>query len=396
MAEIKTKILLVFTVVAILSSLLRFGQRENNLSPLSDSDSYLDMAMVFSNQKAEFDQDLLRGLPHHYNRPFFPFLAGLLGHFILNNNFQAAFSIINIISAIFIASLLFLIVKTLYPDIKHPWFPSLLFLTAFPQMDFGYHILTETIGLAFALGTCYLLYMLIIRVCNDNRRNYNTYKYLKDSNVYYILFLLLIIQTLSFFTRETAWFVFVFLAYMIVKRKLYYREFLPFVFLVISVLVTARLPQLIYSRMFNTHNPKFSLDLMSLLKPDYILDTILKLGLAFNISWLLILPALIDFKNRRLTNIHEFFTGWAFAALGYIVAGYVHNSLLPNGYPLRMFFSLFPLLFLLVIWFYEKRFTHIKLNYTLTLFFIIHVCISILGVLLDSGEETVHKFFDIL
>ena len=51
----KIKILILFTLVAVLSSLLRFGNRENNLSDVSDSDYYLDMAQVFVGQKTEFN-----------------------------------------------------------------------------------------------------------------------------------------------------------------------------------------------------------------------------------------------------------------------------------------------------------------------------------------------------
>ena len=391
----KIKILILFTLVAVLSSLLRFGNRENNLAVLSDSDYYLDMAQVFVGQKEEFNHQLFMGAAHHYNRPLLPFCAGLLGHYVLNNNYPAAFSIINILAAIFIAYLFFVIVNNFYPTIKYSWFPSLLFLTAFSQMDWGYHILTETIGLAFALGTCYLVYNLIWQIEKRELESKKNYLYYKDWRVYLNIFLLFIIQVLSFFARETALFVFIFLAYIMVKRRLYHWKYLPLVVLLFSVFIVAKIPHSIYSQIYNTHIPKFSFNLLALINPKYILDSLVKLGLAFNFSWLIIVPAIYYLKKGKLTNIHEFIIGWTLAALGYISVGYLHNSTLSNGYPLRMFFSLFPLFYLFVIEFFEIKLNPPKLVFMLGLFFILHVSISVFGVLLDSGSITVHSIFDI-
>jgi len=391
----KIKILILFTVVSILSSLLRFGQRENNLSVESDSDYYLDMAQVFMGQKEEFNKRFFVTNEHHYNRPLLPFCAGLLGHYVLNNNYSAAFSIINIISAIFIAFLFYIIVNRFYPKIVYSWFPSLLFLTAFSQMDFGYHILTETIGLAFALGTCYFLYNLICQIENKQSGNDKSYKYYKDWMVYLNIFVLFIIQVLSFLTRETALFVFIFLVYITVSRKLYHWKYLPLVVVLFSVLIIAKIPHLLYGQIYNTHIPEVSFNISAMIDPRYIFDTVFKLGLAYNISWLLIIPAIYYLWKGKLTKVHEFIIGWTLAALGYIAVGYLHNKMIPNGYPLRMLFSMFPLLYLIIIEFLEKKFNPPKLIYILGLFFILHVGISVLGVILDSGVYTIHNIFDI-
>jgi hypothetical protein len=391
----KIKILILFTIVGILSSLLRFGHRENNLDKLSDSDYYLDMAQVFAGQKEEFNPQLIRVASHHYNRPLLPFCAGFLGHYVLNDNYSAAFSIINILLAIFIAYLFFMMINTLYPKIVYSWFPSLLFLTAFAQMDFGYHILTETIGLAFAFGTCYLLYNLISNVEKRVLESRQPYYYYKDRNVYLNIFLLFIIQVLSFLTRETALFVFIFLIYIIVKRKLYRLQYLPLVVLLFTVFIIAKIPHSIYSQIYNTNMPRLPFNFLALIDPKYILDSLIKLGLAFNISWLIFIPGIYYLKKGKLSNLHEFIIGWTLAALGYIAVGYLHNSTLPNGYPLRMFLSLFPLFYLVVIEFFEIKFNPPKLVYILGLFFILHVSIGVFGVLLDSGTVTIHSVFDI-
>jgi hypothetical protein len=391
----KVKILILFILVGILSSLLRFGNRENNIANVeSDSDYYLDMAQVFAGQKAEINYKFLSGNEHHYNRPFLPFCAGILGHYVLNNNYPAAFSIINILAAIFIAYLFFIIVNSFYPTIKYPWFPSLLFLTAFSQMDWGYHILTETIGLAFALGTCYFVYNLICQIEKKGLESNKNYLYYKDWKVYLNIFLLFIIQILSFLARETAFFVFIFLIYITLNRKLYNWKYLPLVVTLFSVFIIAKIPQSIYAQINNTHIPEISVNLSTMTDPGYILDTFIKLGLAFNIAWLIVIPAVFYLKKGKLTRIHEFIIGWSLAALGYIAAGYLHNKL-DFGYPLRMFFSLFPLVYLIVIEFFEEKFNPPKLVYVLGLFFILHVGISVFGVILDSGTVSIHNIFDI-
>jgi hypothetical protein len=132
-----------------------------------------------------------------------------------------------------------------------------------------------------------------------------------------------------------------------------------------------------------------------MIDPKYIFDTVFKLGLAYNLSWLLIIPAIYYLGKGRLTKTHEFIIGWTLAALGYMAVGYLHNKMIPNGYPLRMFLSMFPLLYLIIIEFLEKKFNPPKLIYVLVLFFILHVGISVLGVTLDSGVYTIHNIFDI-
>jgi hypothetical protein len=165
--------------------------------------------------------------------------------------------------------------------------------------------------------------------------------------------------------------------------------------LLFSVFIIAKIPHSIYAQIYNTHIPKISFVFSALIKPKYILDSLVKLGLAFNISWLIFVPAIYYLKKGKLTNVHEFIIGWTLAALGYIAAGYLHNSTLTFGYPLRMFFSLFPLFYLFVIELFEKKFSPSKIVYILGLFFIFHVSISVFGVLLDSGSVTVHTIYDI-
>lgn len=393
MRNSKIRLLALFTLVAVLSSLLRFGQRENDkLSSLSDSDCYIDMAMVFAGEKDDFNPVWQRGLAHHYNRPLFPFIAGQIGHYFLNDDFKAAFSVINIISAIVIAFLLFILILEYYPDIRNPWIPSVLFLTAFPQMDFGYHILTETIGLAFAMSTCFFLYRFILR--NEAKENKEDNSGFHLTDFYPGLAFLLVLQALSFLTRETAWFVFIFFVFIILKRKLYRSGNLSMVLAIMIVLILAKIPQTIYASSFDTHIPKFKFVFSALIAPGYILDSLIKLALTFNICWIFVIPALICIFTRKIFRLHEFIIGWTLAAIGYIGAGYLHNSLLPNGYPLRMFFSLFPVIFILVVQYIEKKNDNRKQLYMFLALIIVHVGISVAGVLADSGTVVVHTIYD--
>lgn len=389
----KLKMLLFFAVVAVLSSLLRFGHRENNLATLSDSDYYLDMAQVFAGQKAEFNTEFLKDGPHHYNRPLLPYLAGITGHYFLNDNYPAAFSILNILSAILIAFLLYRIVSTYHPGIYYSWYPSLLFLTAFSQMDFGYHILTETFGIAFAFGTSWFLYNFILRIEKKGSDN-QKWRFYKDSGFYTDLFILLVLQTLSFAARETGLFTIVSFLFIVFVRKLYAKKYFTAYLLIFLVLIASKIPQLVYAGIYNTHLPSFAPEIAELLNPKYIFDAIFKLGLAFNITWIIVFIALIQKNKLMFLKSHEFIFGWSFAALGYILTGYIHNSA-EYGFPLRMFFSLFPLFYIFAIRFFEDKFIQPKLKYVLGLFFILHLCISIVGVLLDSGAVSIHNIFDL-
>jgi len=350
------------------------------------------MAMVFAGEKDNFNPDWQRGKAHHYNRPFFPLLAGFIGHYFLNDDFKSAFSVVNIISAIVIAYILFILILKYYPDIKNPWIPSVLFLTAFPQMDFGYHILTETIGLAFALASCFFLYSFILRNEVNENKEKNSGFHLTD--FYPGLVFLLVLQVLSFFTRETAWFVFIFFIYIILKRKLYRSGNLRMVLAIMIVLLLAKIPQTFYANSFDTHIPKFKFVFSALIAPDYIIDSLLKLALTFNIWWIFVIPALFCLYTGKIFRLHEFVIGWTLAAIGYIGAGYLHNSLLENGYPLRMFFSLFPVIFILVVQYIEKKYDNPKQLYIFFALIVIHTGIAVAGVLADSGTVVIHTIYD--
>jgi len=145
-------ILLLIALTAIASSTLRFGQRENEHLPESDSDYYIDMAQVFAEQKLVFEEEFVTPYPHHYSRPTLPFLAGVLDQAVPWLSLRACFSILNIVAGAILAWMLYVVIRRSRPELHYAWAGPLLFLTGFPQMNWGYHILTDTIGLATAFG----------------------------------------------------------------------------------------------------------------------------------------------------------------------------------------------------------------------------------------------------
>src|SRR5688572_25005177 len=148
------KFALIFLMIATAASLPRFGQRENErerMRVVSDSDLYLEMARVFIGDQPRFTREWVDWQPHHYNRPLLPFAAGWVGAYLLGGNVLAAFSFINIFLATLAAVLLMRYLREQRPDWKLYWAPSVLFLTGFPQINWGYHILTDTAGYGTAI-----------------------------------------------------------------------------------------------------------------------------------------------------------------------------------------------------------------------------------------------------
>jgi hypothetical protein len=92
--------------------------------------------------------------------------------------------------------------------------------------------------------------------------------------------------------------------------------------------------------------------------------------------------------------MHEFIIGWSLAAFLYIGAGYLANSTNEFGYPLRMFYSLFPLFFISVTEYFERNFKAKRRTFLMGLFIVLSASIGIIGVILDSGTVTVHTIYD--
>ena len=370
-------------IVAVAASIPRFGSRENEQLAKSDSDYYLDMAEYFSGGQERPDPRYVDpGNPrsHHYIRVFFPFLAGHLGHELLGDDYRTAFSLLNVLAAWLIALLLYQLVATRRPDFDHPWVPGLLFLVSFPQMNWGYHVLTDTMGYATTLAATLAAVHLVDIHQADPPASFRT-KALW-------LGLVVILQSLAFLTRQTAWITVVAVAFVLVFRGTW-RVSPRFALGLMAALILAKVPHSLYVHWYHLEGLGIPLRPATILDPWYVVDTLVKSGFAFHLAWI---PALLVLMRKGFHRVPDVVLGWSLGALFYMGAGYLLNSHEMIGYPLRLTFALFPLVLLLVATFFE-RFDRSRL--ALPAFCVAYAAIGLLGVHLDPARGGI-RVFDLL
>lgn len=362
------------------ASLPRFGQRENDAAVLSDSDYYLDMAAVFGGRADGFDPEYSTpGHPgaHHYGRPLLPFLAGRLGP-LVPGGAPTAFSLLDVMAAWGAALVLTLHLARAAPALRHPWVPGALFLTGFPQVNWGYHILTDTFGLATALVSCLLAAGILRWHARERPRA-------ADPRLVGALAVLFAMQAVAFLTRETAWIVPVAVATLVVAGAVERRE-RPFAGAVLGVLLAAKLPHALYMARWGLEGVPFTFAPASWLDPAYAVDFLVKSAVAFHLAWLLALMAAWRDGLRRTPPV---LLAWSAAALLYMAAGYAHNSLGGVGYPLRLTYALFPLVYVLAWRALEDAVPARRLAATALLVVGINLAIGVTGALLDEGRSGV-------
>lgn len=350
----------IFLIIAMIASLPRFGQRENEHQPtVSDSDLYLEMARVFTGDAAGFKREWVAWQPHHYNRPLLPFVAGYLGKYLLGGNLRASFSIINIFSATLVAVLLMHYLRVQRPEWKLHWAPSVLFLTAFPQINWGYHIFTDTTGYGTAMA---------LAVYGD--------WCLKQSSPARLAGLF-VLSAMAFLARETAWLAVFAVAASGLARKDWLR-----LALVLAIIVLGKIPHLVYASAFGVTGVPLKTTLAALVNWRYVLDFTIKTGVCFNLSWI---PALLWLRHR--TVIPPLILGWAIGAVLYMGAGYFVNKIHMIGYPLRLSYALFPLVFFGVAEVFERWFMPDKRTIRMMQFCSLQFAVNMLGVFLDPGRQ---------
>lgn len=334
--RIRSRTILLLALLAVGVSLVRFGQRENPQAALSDSDYYLDMALVLSGEKPQFDPAWSApgdGGAHHYTRPLLPFLAGAVARALPGVGLASAFSLVGLLGAWGLAVGLYAVLAAAAPTLRHPWLPSALFLTGFPQVNWGYHLLTDTLGYATAFGAAVAAWALL---------RWQRAEHPGPTRLLPALFGLFVLQCLAFLTRETGWMVLIVTVWLIARGAP--RPEWKFGALVLAVLLLATLPWLAYVELMNLRTIAIPLDPAAWLEPGYLLDVTVKSGVAFHFAWLL---ALVGLRAGGLRDAPDLLLGWTVAALGYMAAGYAHNSLGGIGYPLRLTYALFPLVYFL-------------------------------------------------
>ncbi len=374
----------VFLAVAIVSSWPRFGQKENEESPAPpvDSEIFLDMARVFNGNAVAFNPELVKFAPHHYNRPLVSYLAGFLGKYALGGNLRAAFSVVNILGATAAGMAFMLLIRGLQPGWRWYWLPSVLFLTAFPQMDWGYHILSDGLGMSTAVLLAVGGAGLIGRMERE-----------KLNGVRWILATigLGLMSSLAFLARETAWLGVITIGWMIWRRRSAPRILLGKFAVVFLLVLLGKVPHSIYSHHFHLAGVPFENTLSNLANWRYILDFLVKTGVCFNLAWLIVLAARFQGLGRSMP---DFFQGWTLAAFLYMGAGYLVNNFNACSYPLRLSFALFPWIFFCVAEFFENA--ALANRWKAVIGYVILQCaINFFGVFLDGGQGkiTVLDFF---
>ena len=353
----------------------RFGQRENEGSLLSDSDYYLDMASVFAGDKPAFDQtwsDTGHFGAHHYSRPLLPFLAAMVVRAAPGIPLPRAFSLVNVFAAWVLASALYGLLARIAPDLRYPWLPSALFLTGFPQMNWGYHLLTDTIGYA----TSFVAALAAWAILGWDRRQgpWGSGRMLAFAGLF-------VLQSLAFLARETAWMVPVVVALMVRCSP---RERRGFGVAVLATVLLAYLPRVFYVKLAGVTSIAISLAPDVWLDPGYVLDFAVKSAVAFNLAWLL---AGWGTRSGGVRAVPDLIAAWGVAALVYMAAGYAHNSLAQIGYPLRLTYALFPLVFFLAARGLEAKARGARALLAALALVALNGAVAVTGTLLDRGES---------
>jgi hypothetical protein len=295
---------------------------------------------------------------------------------------RAAFSLVNIVAAACKAVMLCgLISRELGRDL-YPWAAPTLLLTGFPQLNWGYHILTDTLGLTTAFAAS----ILVVRAMSL----FDSAGWMRRGATLGGLF---VVQALAFLTRETALFTVV-VALVCGATGLLRRRFgWTAVSAALATVTLAKLPSLGYELVHGVEGiTSFPLTPSRLLAPWYVLDLAVKSAVAFHLAWI---PVLCFAVRRELNPLPPLVTGWTVAALLYMTAGYVHNDPALVGYPLRLTYALFPLVFMQCARFFKERPFFAHHGGRVAIACAVYGAVSVAGVLLDGhqGSITVRSLF---
>jgi len=371
--------LLALGLLAIASAYPRFGQRENEGSELSDSDYYLDMVVVFSGEAPEFDPVYSApGHPgsKHYARPLLSLLATQL-RAVTGMEARAAFSAIAVAGAWAIAAGLYLLLATARPEMHLVWLPSALFLTGFPQVNWGYHILSDTLGYA----TAFLAALFAWGVLRWHRA---AEPRLWSLGVIGALLGLFALQTAAFLTRETGWFTPVIVVGLVAMGRRW-RSDLPIAAAMMLALLLAKLPHVWYVGAHGLEPLQIPFAPALWFDPLYALDFLVKSFVAFHVAWVLFFLGL---KRFGLAPVPDLALAWGLAGLLYITAGYTHNSLEGIGYPLRLTYALFPVVYILSAQALASRFVRPARRLSAAVLLVLaNAAAAFTGVALDPGRS---------
>jgi hypothetical protein len=195
---------------------------------------------------------------------------------------------------------------------------------------------------------------------------------------------LFVISALAFLARETAWIAVVTTAWLVFTRRGQWNTHWSGFGFILLALIAGKVPHIIYAHVWQVTGVPLHPTLGDLLDPRHLMDFTIKTAVCFNIAWILALAAFI---KRKRDPISPFIVGWTGAAMLYMGAGYLANSQAGIGYPLRMSYSLFPLIFIFAGEFFERFQAGSKRLLSTIGYCLLQYGINLTGVFLDPGRS---------
>ncbi len=148
-------VIAVFALVNILA--INFFLQPYVTPFVSDSEQYVETAKYFKGEDVQiFGQRMLK--------PLMPFLAAAGSNFF--GDIGISFKFINSILYFFIGFLVFKIIKLLFDSDKMAFWGSLLFLSAYPMLEYGIAVMTDISGWFFFVWSIYLTLLFLRQPSN--------------------------------------------------------------------------------------------------------------------------------------------------------------------------------------------------------------------------------------
>jgi hypothetical protein len=268
-------------------------------------------------------------------------------------------------------------VRQARPEWQLAWMPSVLFLSGFPQLNWGYHILSDNLGVATGFAvSCYAAWLVTKA---GQSIDWGAGRWALH------LALLFFSSVLAFLARETGWFAVITLFFLVLIRRDEWRtNWLKFGLIFLAI-VLGKIPHSLYGHYYALWGVPLKSSLGVLFNPEYMLDLAVKTAVCFNVAWLVAALGLFQ-KGRE--PVPDFILAWSIAAVLYLGAGYYNNWIGGTGigFPMRTAYPLFPLVFFGVAAFFERYVPPGKRLPLAIGYCLFQYGMSYLGVTLDSAK----------
>ena len=160
--------------------------------------------------------------------------------------------------------------------------------------------------------------------------------------------------------------------------------------LILLALLAGTIPHSIYAHAHAVHTPPLYVASLFKWNPKYWLDVFVKGGFCFHIVWLLVAWRLWRaVRERRLAMPPSWMMGWTLGCGLYMTAAYAANDVTSTGYPMRIAYSLFPLIYLWVEELFESGAIQWRPHLLAVLLCVAQLGIGLTGILLDPGTRAV-------